>query len=165
MHAATPANSTTPYPIYQDFQHQAVQKHEGFFESGASPVVLTPAPAGLPADNISVTLKVLATAPARPLIPAGGVVNGASFASGVAANSLATIRGSNLASITDNWNSSLASGQLPTSLDGVTVLYNGNLQQTSQRHGRRSTSVRRAAATTPGLSGVFRMGITLFAMP
>lgn len=88
-------------------------------------VVLTPAAASLPVVNIPVTLKVLATAPARPLIPAGGVVNGASFAPSVAANSLATIQGSNLASVTDNWNSSLASGQLPTSPDGVTVLFNG----------------------------------------
>jgi len=88
-------------------------------------VVLTPAAADLPVINIPVTLKVLATAPTRPVIPAGGVVNGASFAPGVAANSLATIQGTNLASVTDNWNNSLAGGQLPTSLDGVTVLFNG----------------------------------------
>jgi uncharacterized protein (TIGR03437 family) len=88
-------------------------------------VVLTPAAADLPVINIPVTLKVLATAPARPVISAGGVVNGASFVPGVVSNSLATIQGSNLASVTDNWNSSLAGGQLPTSLDGVTVLFNG----------------------------------------
>ena len=88
-------------------------------------VVLTPAEADLPAVTIPVTLKVLATPPARPLIPANGVTNGASFAPGVVPNSLATIQGTNLASVTDNWNNSLASGQLPTSLDGVTVLFNG----------------------------------------
>jgi uncharacterized protein (TIGR03437 family) len=88
-------------------------------------VVLTPAAADLPVINIPVELKVLATAPARPVIPAGGVVNGASYAPGVVANSLATVQGSNLASVTDNWNNSLAGGQLPTSLDGVTVLFNG----------------------------------------
>jgi uncharacterized protein (TIGR03437 family) len=88
-------------------------------------IVLTPAAADLPAVNIPVTLKVLATAPTRPLIPANGVVNGASFAPGVVANSLATIQGTNLASTTDTWDNSLASGQLPTSLDGVTVLFGG----------------------------------------
>lgn len=88
-------------------------------------VVLTPNAADLPVVTIPVTLKVLATPPARPLIPANGVVNGASFTPGVVANSLATIQGTNLASVTDNWNNSLASGQLPTSLDGVTVLFNG----------------------------------------
>jgi uncharacterized protein (TIGR03437 family) len=88
-------------------------------------VVLTPAAADLPSITIPVTLAVLATAPTRPVIPAGGVVNGASFTPGVVANSLATIQGTNLASVTDDWNNALATGQLPTSLDGVTVLFNG----------------------------------------
>ncbi len=88
-------------------------------------VVLTPAAADLPVVNIPVTLNILATAPVRPVIPPSGVVNGASFAPGVVANSLATVLGTNLASVTDNWNNSLAGGQLPTSLGGVTVLFNG----------------------------------------
>ena len=88
-------------------------------------IVLTPAAADLPVVNIPVTFNVVATAPARPVITANGVVNGASFIPGVVANSLATIQGTNLASTTDNWNSALASGQLPTSLDGVTVLFSG----------------------------------------
>jgi uncharacterized protein (TIGR03437 family) len=41
------------------------------------------------------------------------------------ANSLVTIKGTNLASTTDTWNSAIANGILPTSLDGVTVLFNG----------------------------------------
>ena len=88
-------------------------------------IALTPAASDLPVINIPVTLKVLTTAPTRPVIPANSVVNGASFVPGVVANSLATIQGTNLASTTDTWNNSLASGQLPTSLDGVTVLFNG----------------------------------------
>jgi uncharacterized protein (TIGR03437 family) len=88
-------------------------------------IVITPNAADLPVVNIPVTLKILATPPTRPLITANGVVNGASFTPGVVANSLATIQGTNLASVTDTWNNSLAGGQLPTSLDGVTVLFNG----------------------------------------
>src|SRR5215472_18440033 len=88
-------------------------------------VVLTPIEANLPAVTIPVTLEILGSPPARPAFTASGVVNGASFAPGVVANSLATIQGTNLASVTDTWNNSLANGQLPTSLDGVTVLFNG----------------------------------------
>ena len=86
-------------------------------------VVLTPDAPDLPPVTIPITFNVVATPPARPVI--SSVVNGASFKPGVTANALATIQGTNLASVTDNWNAALASGQLPTSLDGVTVLFNG----------------------------------------
>lgn len=86
-------------------------------------VKLTPTAPDLPAVIIPVTYLVAATAPARPVIT--GVVNGASFQTGVSANSWATIQGTNLASKTDNWNNSIQNGQLPTSLDGVTVLFDG----------------------------------------
>lgn len=86
-------------------------------------VVLTPDAPDLPAVTIPITLNVVATPPARPVITS--VVNGASFKTGVTANALATIQGTNLASVTDNWNAALANGQLPTSLDGVTVLFSG----------------------------------------
>jgi uncharacterized protein (TIGR03437 family) len=86
-------------------------------------VVLTPDAPDLSPVTIPITLNVVATPPARPVI--SSVVNGASFLPGVTANALATIKGTNLASVTDNWNASLASGQLPTSLDGVTVLFSG----------------------------------------
>src|SRR5205823_6345045 len=86
-------------------------------------VVLTPNAPDLPPVTIPITLNVVATPPARPVI--SSVVNGASFLPGVTANALATIKGTNLASVTDNWNAALASGQLPTSLDGVTVLFSG----------------------------------------
>jgi uncharacterized protein (TIGR03437 family) len=88
-----------------------------------SAVVLTPNAADLPPVTIPITFNVVATPPARPVI--SNVVNGASFLPGMVANSLATIQGTNLASVTDNWNAALAGGQLPTSLDGVTVLFSG----------------------------------------
>ena len=54
-----------------------------------------------------------------PVISA--VVNGASFQPGVVSNSWATIQGSNLSSVTDNWANSIVNGRLPTMLDGVHV--------------------------------------------
>jgi uncharacterized protein (TIGR03437 family) len=60
-----------------------------------------------------------------PSISANGVVNGASFVPGIVPNSWATIVGSSLAPVTDNWNSSIVNGRLPTSLDGVTVTIGG----------------------------------------
>jgi uncharacterized protein (TIGR03437 family) len=60
-----------------------------------------------------------------PAISANGVVNGASLQPGFAANSWVTIFGSNLASTTDNWNSSIVNGKLPTVLDGVSVTISG----------------------------------------
>ena len=88
-------------------------------------VVLTPNSVGLPAITVPVTLNVVATAAPKPAVAANGVVNGASFKPGVTANALVTIQGTNLASTTDDWNKAIGSGQLPTSLDGVTVVFNG----------------------------------------
>jgi uncharacterized protein (TIGR03437 family) len=86
-------------------------------------IVLTPTAPDLPPISIPVTLNVTATGPARPGVSASGVVNGASFQPGVVANSWATIQGTNLASTTTDWNSVIGSGQLPTSLGGVTVTF------------------------------------------
>ena len=88
-------------------------------------VVLTPNSVGLPAITVPVTLNVVATAAPKPTVAANGVVNAASFKPGVTANALVTIQGTNLASTTDDWNKAIGSGQLPTSLDGVTVVFNG----------------------------------------
>lgn len=63
------------------------------------------------------------TTPPAPAIT--GVVNGASFQPGVAANSWVTIQGTNLASVTDDWSRSIVNGALPTSLDGVNVSMGG----------------------------------------
>jgi uncharacterized protein (TIGR03437 family) len=65
------------------------------------------------------------SSPAAPAISANGVVNGASFQPGVAANSWVTIQGTNLAAQTDDWSHSIINGALPTSLDGVSVTMGG----------------------------------------
>jgi uncharacterized protein (TIGR03437 family) len=70
-----------------------------------------------------VTWVINATPPAAPVITE--VDNGASFAPGYLADSVWTIKGTSLAPTTDNWNNSIVNGQLPTSLDGVTVTFNG----------------------------------------
>jgi uncharacterized protein (TIGR03437 family) len=88
-------------------------------------IALTPIAPDLPVVNIPVTLNVTSTAVPKPVISANGVQNGASFLPGVVSGALATVKGTNLASTTDNWNSLIASGVLPTSLDGVTVTFDG----------------------------------------
>ena len=88
-------------------------------------IKLTPNAPDLPVITIPVTLNMVATAPSRPAVSASDVRNAASYQPGVASNTLITIKGTNLASTTDTWDTALASGQLPTSLDGVTVLFNG----------------------------------------
>ncbi|MGD0437302.1 MAG: choice-of-anchor tandem repeat GloVer-containing protein [Bryobacteraceae bacterium] len=52
----------------------------------------------------------------------GGVLNGASFQPAIGADSWITIKGSNLAPLTDNWNNAIVNGVLPASLDGVRVM-------------------------------------------
>lgn len=86
-------------------------------------ITITPTTPDYTPVNIQVTYVVSATAPATPVIT--DVENGASFQSGYFGNSIWTIKGTNLASITgsDNWNNSIMNGELPTSLDGVTVLF------------------------------------------
>jgi uncharacterized protein (TIGR03437 family) len=54
-----------------------------------------------------------------------GVVNGASYQPGVTPNSWITIQGTNLASTTDTWNNAIVNGNLPTTLDGVSVSVGG----------------------------------------
>jgi uncharacterized protein (TIGR03437 family) len=65
------------------------------------------------------------TTPPGPSISTNGVVNGASLAAGITANSWITILGTNLAPKTDNWSNSVVNGQLPKSLDGVSVSVGG----------------------------------------
>jgi len=86
-------------------------------------ITITPTTPGYPPVNVQVTYAISATAPAAPVIT--DVENGASFQSEYLGGSIWTIKGTNLASITgsDNWNNSIVNGQLPTSLDGVTVTF------------------------------------------
>ena len=81
-------------------------------------------------DHIYTTKVDLAAASAvstaTPSISAdSGVVNGASYQPGIAANTWITIRGSNLSTTTREWTTAdMPGGALPTSLDGVSVMVN-----------------------------------------
>ena len=61
----------------------------------------------------------------QPAPAISSVVNGASFQPGIVANSWVTIKGTNLASQTDDWSHSIVNGVLPTLLDGVSVTMGG----------------------------------------
>jgi uncharacterized protein (TIGR03437 family) len=54
-----------------------------------------------------------------------GVVNGASFQAGIVPSSWITIFGTNLSSKTDSWANVIVGGNLPSSLDGVSVSVGG----------------------------------------
>jgi uncharacterized protein (TIGR03437 family) len=60
-----------------------------------------------------------------PAIDSGGVVGGAGFQAGIVPGSWITIQGTNLSSKTESWNNATAHGNLPTSLDGVSVSIGG----------------------------------------
>jgi uncharacterized protein (TIGR03437 family) len=61
---------------------------------------------------------------AAPSISSTGVVNGASFGSGLVVGSWATIQGTNLAASTGEWN--VVNGILPITVNDVTVDFGGN---------------------------------------
>lgn len=64
--------------------------------------------------------------PTAPAISANsGVVNGASFQTGIAAGGWMTINGNNLATTTGTWANSITNGALPTTLDTVSVTVGG----------------------------------------
>lgn len=72
--------------------------------------------------SVELSPAVTTTAPA---ITSGGVVNGASYAATIASSSWVTIVGANLSTTTRSWTAEeLAGGNLPTSLDGVSVTIN-----------------------------------------
>ena len=76
--------------------------------------------------TVPVTLVLSAAVPSpAPVITA--VVNGASFSANqsIAPNTYVTIVGTNLSTATNTWNNSIVGGQLPTSLNGVTVTFSG----------------------------------------
>jgi hypothetical protein len=60
-----------------------------------------------------------------PEVSPNGVVNGASFQPGIVPNSWFTILGTNLSSVTDRWDKSIVNGNLPATLDGVSVNVGG----------------------------------------
>jgi uncharacterized protein (TIGR03437 family) len=60
--------------------------------------------------------------PSSPSITASaGIINGASLQAGIVPNSWITIKGTNLSTVTDTWANAIVNGNLPTSLDGVSV--------------------------------------------
>ena len=71
------------------------------------------------------TLTPSASSGTPPTISANGVVNGASFQPGIVPNSWITIQGSDLSPVTDTWANAIVNGQLPTTLDHVSVSVGG----------------------------------------
>ena len=71
------------------------------------------------------TLTPSASSGTPPSISANGVVNGASFQPGIVPNSWITIQGSDLSLVTDTWANAIVNGQLPTTLDNVSVSVGG----------------------------------------
>jgi uncharacterized protein (TIGR03437 family) len=75
-------------------------------------------------DHIYTANYVLTPAAAGngPTIDANGIVSGASFQPGIVPGSWLTIKGSNLSPVaSDTWDKAIVNGNLPTSLDGVSV--------------------------------------------
>ena len=77
------------------------------------------------ANNDGVVFRLGLPPPAVPAITAGGIVSGASYQAGIAANSWITIYGTNLSPVTDIWTNAVVNGNLPQSLDGVRVSVGG----------------------------------------
>jgi uncharacterized protein (TIGR03437 family) len=87
---------------------------------GANPGV----PAGYADGQYLLTPVSGAATPTTPSV--SSVVNGASFAPGTSSGTWITVQGANLSTTTRAWTSSdFVDGNLPTSLDGVSVTVNG----------------------------------------
>jgi uncharacterized protein (TIGR03437 family) len=112
----------------------------GTFTSGAAYInnagqilagfVNTNNPAGLSGEGLPAATQYILTPSSLPApeIPPTitGVVNSASFWPGTSSGALITIEGTNLSQATRQWNSSnVVDGNLPTSLDGVSVTVDG----------------------------------------
>ena len=92
--------------------------------------VNTSNPAGLSGEGLPAATQYILTPSSLPAprIPPTitGVVNSASFWPGTSSGTLITIEGINLSQTTRQWNSSdVVNGNLPTSLDGVSVTVDG----------------------------------------
>jgi len=71
------------------------------------------------------TLSPVQSGPTPAIQSSNGIINGASFQSGIVPNSWIAIQGTNLASTTDTWDKAIVNGQLPTMLDNVSVSVGG----------------------------------------
>jgi uncharacterized protein (TIGR03437 family) len=75
------------------------------------------------ANGVGAVFEFSLAPPDTPAIATnGGVLNGASFQPGIAADSWMTINGTNLSTKTDTWSNAIVNGALPTTLDGVSVM-------------------------------------------
>jgi uncharacterized protein (TIGR03437 family) len=89
-------------------------------------VQATTPPAGDHIYSTSYTLTPASSGGSGPTIASAGVVNGASFQTGIVPNSWITIQGTNLYSgSADTWANAIVNGNLPTKLDGVSVSVGG----------------------------------------
>lgn len=120
------ADPTDPSTLYVN---DSFSNHDFYVSTDAgahfTPSAIPQGPPGCVPGNCSrqEVYDVVIAPSSQPAI--SGVVNGASLQPPFAANSWATIFGSNLATATDNWNSSIVNGKLPTVVDGVSVTMGG----------------------------------------
>jgi uncharacterized protein (TIGR03437 family) len=78
-------------------------------------------------QTLNITQQGTGTSQPGPVIPSGGIVNAASLAPSLAADTWVTVFGTNLSATTRSWALSDFNGtQMPTSLDGVSVTFNGH---------------------------------------
>jgi uncharacterized protein (TIGR03437 family) len=90
-------------------------------------------PGTTPSGNLPVVLSIGGASSQSLTLPVGAltgplitdVQNGASFLPGVATNTWLTIKGGLLASTTDTWANAIVNGNLPTTLDNVSVKVGG----------------------------------------
>jgi uncharacterized protein (TIGR03437 family) len=79
---------------------------------------------GVSGDGTVFELTLGASSSTTPAI-SSGIVSGASFQPGISPGSWFTITGTNLSTVTDTWTNSIVNGELPLSLDGVTLAVSG----------------------------------------
>ena len=118
--SVTPSSGTAPSTL-------SISVSPGSLSAGAytGNVQITASGASNTPLTIGVSLTVSQSSGASPTITA--VSNGASFQASVAPATWISIFGTNLAATTYTWQTSdFVSGQLPTSLQGVSVTVNGN---------------------------------------
>ena len=97
--------------------YQVTIRLPGTTPSGNLPVILSIG--GASSQSLTLPVGVLTS----PIIT--DVQNGASFLPGVAPNAWLTIKGGFLAATTDTWANAIVNGNLPTTLDNVTVKVGG----------------------------------------
>jgi len=118
---ATANQSTTPATLTVSLLSLPAQDSTGTVTILQAPVPPTPP------SNAIITVNYKA-APAVPLPVITLVENAAGYQPGITPATFITIMGTNLTTgITDNWNNSFVSNQLPTAIDGVTVTIGGKL--------------------------------------